>query len=125
MNFVLVHGGWHTGSGWDAVIKVLNELGRVDNAWRNRDIVNHHCPNPPSSYVDRFHTDSIVFEPNALEFLIETMGIDRVLFGSDHPFPLGEQTPGSMINNHPNLSIAQKDSLLEKNARRFFNLDSI
>jgi aminocarboxymuconate-semialdehyde decarboxylase len=29
-------------------------LGRVENAWKNRDIVREDCPHPPSSYVKRF-----------------------------------------------------------------------
>jgi len=36
-------------------------IGRVDNAWRNRDIVREDCPRLPSSYVDRFQVDAAVF----------------------------------------------------------------
>jgi hypothetical protein len=35
-------------------------LGRVDNAWKYRDIVRQDCPNPPSSSVKRFWCDSAV-----------------------------------------------------------------
>ena len=66
-------------------------LGRVDNAWRNRDIVREDCPHPPSHYTDRFFTDSAVFDENALDLLVNVMGEDRVMLGSDYPFPLGEQ----------------------------------
>mgnify|MGYP001051811661 FL=1 len=37
------------------------QIGRVDNAWRHRDIVRQDCPNLPSSYSDRFYVDSAVF----------------------------------------------------------------
>src|SRR3546814_20500163 len=67
-------------------------LGRVDNAWEYRDIVRQDCPNKPSSYVDRFYVDSAVFNDGALRLLAETMGTDRVMLGSDYPFPLGEQS---------------------------------
>ena len=33
-------------------------LGRVDNAWRNRDIVRVDCPNLPSTYTDRFYASA-------------------------------------------------------------------
>ncbi len=60
-------------------------LGRVDNAWRNRDIVREDCPRLPSSYVDRFCVDAAVFSGDALTFLVKTMGEERVMLGSDYP----------------------------------------
>ncbi|MGH8132807.1 MAG: amidohydrolase family protein [Steroidobacteraceae bacterium] len=99
-------------------------LGRADNAWRNRDIVREDCPHPPSSYLDRFCVDAAVFSPEALAFLVATMGEDRVMLGSDYPFPLGEQQAGSLIRSHPNISAQTRDKLLHANARAFFGLDT-
>ncbi|HLY53647.1 MAG TPA: amidohydrolase family protein [Steroidobacteraceae bacterium] len=98
-------------------------LGRVDNAWRNRDIVREDCPHPPSSYLDRFSVDATVFSDDALEFLVRTMGEDRVMLGSDYPYPLGEQQVGSLIRSHPRLSPAARDKLLRGNAAAFFGLE--
>jgi aminocarboxymuconate-semialdehyde decarboxylase len=39
-----------------------------------------------------------VHDPRALRYLIETVGIDTVMLGTDYPFPLGEQEPGSGIH---------------------------
>lgn len=97
-------------------------LGRVENAWKYRDIVRVDCPNPPSTYVDRFFVDSAVFDPRALSLLIDVMGEDRVLLGSDHPFPLGEQDIGSLVRGHEGLSGGQKAKILSGNARAFLNL---
>lgn len=97
-------------------------LGRVENAWKYRDIVRVDCPNPPSTYVDRFFVDSAVFDTRALSLLIDVMGEDRVLLGSDHPFPLGEQDIGSLVRGHDGLSGAQKAKILSGNARAFLNL---
>ena len=72
-------------------------LGRVDNAWRERDIVREDCPAPPSSYCDRFCVDSAIFYADALRMLVETMGRERVLLGTDAPFPLGEVKPGALV----------------------------
>jgi aminocarboxymuconate-semialdehyde decarboxylase len=98
-------------------------IGRVDNAWRNRDIVREDCPRLPSSYVDRFHVDAAVFSGDALAFLVKSMGEDRVMLGSDYPFPLGEQEVGSLISSHPALSDRARDKLLHANATRFFGLE--
>jgi aminocarboxymuconate-semialdehyde decarboxylase len=98
-------------------------IGRVDNAWRNRDIVREDCPRLPSSYVDRFHVDAAVFSGDALAFLVKSMGEDRVMLGSDYPYPLGEQQVGSLISSHPALSDRTRDKLLHANATRFFGLE--
>jgi aminocarboxymuconate-semialdehyde decarboxylase len=98
-------------------------LGRVDNAWTHRDIVRADCPNLPSSYVDRFYVDSAVFNRTALSMLVDTMGEDRVMLGSDYPFPLGERVVGSLIRGHDGLSNSAKTKLLGGNAIQFFGLD--
>lgn len=97
-------------------------LGRVDNAWRHRDIVREDCPNLPSSYVDRFSVDSAVFDAKSLSLLVDVMGEERVLLGSDYPYPLGEQTIGSLVENHDGLSDQAKSRILGVNAAKFFNL---
>jgi len=97
-------------------------LGRVDNAWQHRDIVRQDCPNPPSSYVDRFSVDSAVFDPDALAMLVKVMGVERVMLGSDAPFPLGEQQVGALVRGHAALSARDKQAILGGNAAKFFGL---
>jgi aminocarboxymuconate-semialdehyde decarboxylase len=97
-------------------------LGRVDNAWHHRDIVREDCPKPPSSYADRFCVDAAVFSGDALGLLVKVMGEDRVMLGSDYPFPLGEQQVGSLVRSHRGLSPRVREKLLHSNARRFFGL---
>lgn len=96
-------------------------LGRVDNAWRERDIIRQDCPNPPSSYVDRFYVDSAVFDPQALQLLVNVMGQSQVMLGSDYPFPLGEQKIGQLIRDSGFDEPVQSE-LLGGNAGRFFNI---
>lgn len=98
-------------------------LGRVDNAWKHRDIVRQDCPHPPSSYVNRFYVDSAVFDPGALRLLTEVMGETRIMLGSDYPFPLGEQKIGALIAGADFLSPAGRSQMLAANAIEFFKLD--
>ena len=98
-------------------------LGRVDNAWRHRDIVRKDCPNPPSSYVDRFSVDSAVFDDGALKLLTDVMGPERIMMGTDYPFPLGEQSMGSGVRNNPHLDPSARAAMLGGNARRWLNLE--
>lgn len=97
-------------------------LGRVDNAWLHRDIVREDCPNLPSSYVDRFSVDSAVFDAKSLGLLVDVMGEERVLLGSDYPYPLGEQSIGALVENHDGLSDQAQSRILGGNSAKFFNL---
>ena len=97
-------------------------LGRVENAWHNRDIIREDCPHPPSHYTDRFYTDSAVFDENALALLVSVMGEERVMLGSDYPFPLGEQEIGTLIRNSKAFDAETKSRLSGGNAVKFFNL---
>jgi len=94
-------------------------LGRLDNAWRRRDIVRGESRNLPSSYVKRFFVDSAVFDARTLRFLADVMGEDRVMLGSDYPFPLGEEFVGTTIRNAESFSDTAKAKLLGGNAERF------
>lgn len=96
-------------------------LGRVDNAWKHRDIVRADCPALPSSYVNRFFVDSAVFDQGALRLLVDVMGDDRVMLGSDYPFPLGEQEIGALVAGS-HLDDSAKQRILRGNATSFFNL---
>jgi aminocarboxymuconate-semialdehyde decarboxylase len=97
-------------------------LGRADNAWKHRDIVRQDCPRPPSEYAHRLHVDCIVFDPGALRLLVDVMGVERVMLGSDYPFPLGEQEVGALVRGAGFLDAAQRQKILEDNARAFFAL---
>ncbi|MFV0526192.1 MAG: amidohydrolase family protein [Acidimicrobiales bacterium] len=99
-----------------------SQIGRVDNAWRRRDLVRADCPALPSSYTDRFWVDSAVFSPDALRLLISVMGSDRILMGSDYPFPLGEIEPGTVITDAA-LDDATTDALQAGNAAAFFGIE--
>ena len=74
-------------------------LGRLENAWHRRDVVRGLSTAPPSTYLDRFDVDSAVYDARALRYLVDVMGADSVLLGSDYPFPLGEEHVGQIIRS--------------------------
>jgi aminocarboxymuconate-semialdehyde decarboxylase len=99
-------------------------LGRLENAWRNRDIARGRSKHPPSAYTRRFSVDSAVFDPRALRLLVEVMGEDGVMLGSDYPFPLGELRVGSLIRDFEGIDEGARRKLLAGNALRFLGLDA-
>lgn len=46
------------------------------------------CAQVPTDYLSRFLYDTIVFDAQSLRFLIDKVGADRVLYGSDEPFDM-------------------------------------
>lgn len=97
-------------------------LGRLENAWHRRDIARGQCAHPPSHYLDRFCVDSAVFDGAALRFLVDQMGDDRVMLGSDFPFPLGEERVGALIRETPGFAVELRARLLGGNAAAFFGI---
>jgi aminocarboxymuconate-semialdehyde decarboxylase len=97
-------------------------LGRLENAWHNRDVARGKSAQPPSAYTDRFYVDSAVFDARALRLLIDVMGEERVMLGSDYPFPLGEQRVGKLVRDMADLTEAARRKLLVTNAQRFLGL---
>jgi aminocarboxymuconate-semialdehyde decarboxylase len=94
-------------------------LGRFENAWhRRRDLVGV-SEHPPSHYLSRFSVDSAVFDERALRLLVDTLGEDHVMLGSDFPYPLGESPVGELIRHSGFLSSEARAKLLAANAEAF------
>ncbi|XP_051886937.1 2-amino-3-carboxymuconate-6-semialdehyde decarboxylase isoform X2 [Pristis pectinata] len=77
----------------------------------------------PRKYLGRFYTDSLVHDPLALKLLVELIGKDKVMLGTDYPFPLGELKPGNLIESMEEFDNELKDKLLAKNALEFLGLE--
>jgi aminocarboxymuconate-semialdehyde decarboxylase len=97
-------------------------LGRLENAWQQQPLVRGVSQFPPRHYLNRFCVDSAVFEERTLQFLVEIMGRERVLLGSDYPFPLGEERVGALVRKS-RLSPESKAKLLGGNAAQFLGLE--
>lgn len=54
---------------------------------------------PIGDYLKRLYFDSICFEPAILRYVIDVVSVERVMLGSDSPFPLGEPDPVNFVRN--------------------------
>jgi aminocarboxymuconate-semialdehyde decarboxylase len=97
-------------------------LGRFENAWHRRPDLIGVSEQPPSGYLDRFSVDSVVFDPAALRVLVDSLGAEQVMVGSDYPYPLGERPVGAVVERADFLTDAEKDLIRHGNARRFLAL---
>ena len=62
-------------------------------------------------------------DSDALKLLIKLFGAQRVAFGSDYPFPLGEAHPGALIESMKEVSSGEKAQLFSGTAREFLGLN--
>lgn len=99
-------------------------IGRIDHGFNVRpDLCATENPFPPSKYIGQIYTDSLVHNEDALKFLISQIGQNKVILGSDYPFPLGEHHPGKLIQSVEDWSDELKDKVLAGNAFEFLGLD--
>ena len=75
----------------------------------------------PREYFGRIYFDSCVHDDAALRYLLEVAGVDTVMLGTDYPFPLGEQEPGSGIAAL-GLGFAEQARLFHGTALEWLNL---
>ena len=99
-------------------------LGRMENAWHKRHDVIGTSHYPPSQYLGRFYVDSAVFDERALRLLTDTVGADRVVVGSDYPYPLGERPAAGLVRTASFLDEQTRGKILSRNARVFLGQET-
>ena len=73
-------------------------IGRIEHGFRMRpDLVATDNARNPREYLGKMWFDSCVHDRAALRYLLEGAGSNKVMLGTDYPFPLGEQDPGAGI----------------------------
>ncbi|KAJ1564452.1 hypothetical protein HK096_007914 [Nowakowskiella sp. JEL0078] len=99
-------------------------IGRIDHGFQVRpDLCAIASKQSPLSYLGKIWVDALVHDEETLIFLIKKMGVDKVILGSDYPFPLGEHHPGKLIEDMTQLTDEEKGKLLSGNALEFLNLE--
>lgn len=69
------------------------QIGRQNKGYDMWTPVSKNLQAPPEDYLKRFYYDTVVWNPQALDYLIATVGEDQVVPGSDYPFDLSEWPP--------------------------------
>ena len=96
-------------------------MGRLDRGWE-RQPKEQRTPLPPSAYQKRLYYDTVVSSEEALRFLIDQVGADRVVIGSDWPFVPWNPGPGGWVQGLQSLSQEEKDKILCKNLELLLKL---
>ena len=98
-------------------------IGRITHGFDCRpDLVAIDNAISPKEYVGKFWFDSLVHDNQMLDYLIQFAGANRIALGSDYPFPLGENIPGTLIKESK-YADSIKEQLLHGSALEWLQLD--
>jgi aminocarboxymuconate-semialdehyde decarboxylase len=78
-------------------------------------------PRPFREYIRRFHYDTLTFYPETLRFLIDLVGPDRVVIGTDNYAAMDVGEPNALVERI-GLSAEDRDHIFRGNAARLFRL---
>jgi aminocarboxymuconate-semialdehyde decarboxylase len=96
-------------------------IWRLDHAYQLRSEFRRNISQTPSSYLKKLYFDSIVHSVAALQYLIQVVGADRVVIGTDYPMTMGDFRPVGKISGLK-LSDDERSQVLGTNAVRALNL---
>jgi len=97
-------------------------MGRLDRAWQGRPEARGRIPRAPSSYQRQLYYDTVTGNEAALRFLLDQVGADRVVLGSDWPFVPWHPSPVTWIQGMTTLSAEEKEKILWRNLESLLKL---
>jgi aminocarboxymuconate-semialdehyde decarboxylase len=83
LKLILAHGGGY----------FPYQLGRLDHGYRMRPELRERLPRPPSEYLGSIYCDTLTHSDVSLRFLLERLGDDHVVLGTDYPFDMADFDP--------------------------------
>jgi aminocarboxymuconate-semialdehyde decarboxylase len=97
-------------------------IGRLDTGYHARPECRRNIPKPPSQYLRHFYYDTIIHSPNVAKFLIDSVGPDRLMLGTDFPFDMGARSPIADLDAQRHLTAAQREQIDWRTANEFLRL---
>lgn len=91
-------------------------IGRFDNGVATRTRELGHMKQPASKYLRRFYYDTISHNPQIMRFLIDMVGVDRIVVGSDYNMDAGYPRPVEFVDSIPGLTGEEREMILARNA---------
>lgn len=103
-------------------------LGRFDRGCPTRpdlcgDVPYGGIAKQPSDYARQIYYDTMVFRPEGVRHLAAEVGADKLLVGTDYPYPWTE-TAVDLILETPDLTDAERIAILGGTAARLLGLDA-
>ena len=96
--------------------------GRWEHGWRVRPEARQHIERPPSEYFRLLYFDSLAHSVPALAFLIDNVGAERVMMGTDYDADMSDTDPVKTIASVPGLSDRERALIYGDNAEALFSI---
>jgi aminocarboxymuconate-semialdehyde decarboxylase len=97
------------------------QIGRLEHGHRVRPEVRAHTNTPPTELLHRLFFDTITFNPLALRYLVDLVGGDRIVLGTDAPFDMGDEDPLQTVGAIPGLKPEERKAILAGTAGRLLD----
>jgi aminocarboxymuconate-semialdehyde decarboxylase len=97
-------------------------MGRLDRGWQGRAYAEPATVHPPSAYQRRLYYDCVTGSEAALRFLLDQVGADRVVLGSDWPFVPWHPSPVAWVQGLSSLTAEEKERILWRNLQSLLKL---
>jgi aminocarboxymuconate-semialdehyde decarboxylase len=73
-------------------------MGRWDRGYSAAaDGAEEHLTRPPSEWLRQLWFDTVLHSPASLRFLVDVVGVEHVVLGSDYPFRMGDPDPVATV----------------------------
>jgi aminocarboxymuconate-semialdehyde decarboxylase len=99
LKILLPHGGGY----------VPYQIGRFIHGFNVRSEPKVNTQTSPADLLRRFYFDSLTHDAQAARHLINRVGADRVVIGSDHPFDMGPPDLMGAIDAIPELTASERE----------------
>lgn len=125
---LLAHGGGYTPYGAIRMDKVCGAMDRANPTdpltprFGRRPDEHFDLQNAPTDYLNTFHYDCCTYDGGILRFLIDRVGIDQVVLGTDTPAPMTLPNPVNWIRGLPELTDAEREAILSLNPMKLCGL---
>jgi aminocarboxymuconate-semialdehyde decarboxylase len=96
------------------------QFGRFDRGYAVRPECRSSAK-APRGYLRAFYYDTIVHSPEALRYLVDLVGADRVVLGTDNPFDMGDPQPAATLDA-AGLTLSDRQTITRSNAEALFRL---
>jgi aminocarboxymuconate-semialdehyde decarboxylase len=97
-------------------------LARMDHVWREFPQMREVLKEPPADYVKKFYFDTVTFGAPYLRYLMDVVGPDALMAGSDGPTPIGQHGLAAFVAGACGGDAAVEAKVLAGTAARFFGL---
>lgn len=94
------------------------QIGRLVHGHRVRSETRADSGSSPKDLLKRFYFDTLTHDAQALRFLIDLVGSDRIVLGSDAPFDMGDGQPVDALERVAQLSNDERADICHRNALR-------